>query len=250
MNYDLYPSHWDFDHAWSLCIEEHFYILLPIIFILLRVFNSGVRTLFIVTSLLIATGIVFKIYTYYTDPTSEAYYFETQNRIDALAWGVLMNLFLTYTPEIFKKLTKNFIVLTLGALLFFVTLYIDKTSGSAFFHRVLLHTFIPLSFFLMLAGVYHFNFSKLKVLRFVAYYSYNWYLWHPIVAMLVLTFMGFSYTSLAIYIAASFLAAMLFTMLIEEPFLKYRKTILGKLFKKQVKAIKVEKKVFEKSIVL
>ncbi len=29
-NYTGIPFHWGFDHVWSICVEEHFYILLPI----------------------------------------------------------------------------------------------------------------------------------------------------------------------------------------------------------------------------
>src|SRR5512133_2725274 len=31
-NYDEEPVHWAFDHIWSLCVEEHFYIMLPLVF--------------------------------------------------------------------------------------------------------------------------------------------------------------------------------------------------------------------------
>ena len=29
-NYTGQPFHWSFDHVWSLCVEEHFYIMLPL----------------------------------------------------------------------------------------------------------------------------------------------------------------------------------------------------------------------------
>lgn len=44
-NYTGAPFHWSFDHVWSLCVEEHFYILLPILFILIQTFASDVSNL-------------------------------------------------------------------------------------------------------------------------------------------------------------------------------------------------------------
>ncbi len=60
----------------------------------------------------------------------------------------------------------------------------------------------------------------------MSYYSYNWYLWHPITFLIVQKYFGISVGSLFIYIVLSFLAAFLFTILIEEKFLALRERVM------------------------
>ena len=127
---------------------------------------------------LILLGFVFKflslIYTNSQDTFSG-----THNRIDALAWGVLLNIIILNKGEVLrkKKILKIFFFL-LGLIILILTLFIKENFGSFLFIKIYFHTLLPISFFFMLLGVYYYNFSKLKILRFIAYYSYNWYLWH------------------------------------------------------------------------
>jgi peptidoglycan/LPS O-acetylase OafA/YrhL len=84
----------------------------------------------------------------------------------------------------------------------------------------------------MLLGLYYHDFSKWKPLRFVAYYSYNWYLWHPLFVLVIGKYFGVNWLGLIIYMIVSFLISMLFTILIEERFLAIRETVLNRIFKK------------------
>ena len=82
----------------------------------------------------------------------------------------------------------------------------------------------------MLLGLYYVNFSKLKPLLFIAYYSYNWDLWRPIFAIFLSKHLGNTTTGLLTYLVVTFLIAVTGTILIEETFLKNRKVILDKIF--------------------
>jgi peptidoglycan/LPS O-acetylase OafA/YrhL len=85
----------------------------------------------------------------------------------------------------------------------------------------------------MLLGLYYVNLSRFKLIRFIAYYSYNWYLWHPIFVIYITKQIGNTKIGLLIYLLVTFIIAMLATILIEERLLKKRKVVLDKLFKQK-----------------
>jgi peptidoglycan/LPS O-acetylase OafA/YrhL len=85
-------------------------------------------------------------------------------------------------------------------------------------------------------GLYYHDFSKWKPLRFIAYYSYNWYLWHPLFVWIITQYTGITLFGLFIYMIVSFGIAMLFTILVEERFLSIREATLNKIFGKKVYA--------------
>jgi peptidoglycan/LPS O-acetylase OafA/YrhL len=179
-NYTGAPFHWIFDHVWSLCVEEHFYILLPLVIILVKgIFGNRKLLLFLSVTGLIIAGIVFKelsiLYTHSKDT-----YAGTHNRIDALGWGVLLGVIISYYGDKCKTAKWRPPLFILGLILFAIDIYGILFFKNYFFEKVVFHSLAPFSFFLMIFGVYYYDFSKWKPIRFIAYYSYNWYLWHPL----------------------------------------------------------------------
>lgn len=233
-NYTGKPFHFCFEHVWSLCVEEHFYILLPIMFIFIQNFikdNYKKLSLFVFVILTIIAGIVFKFLSYYfthSQDTSAA----THNRIDALAWGVLLNLIISYHGEKLKSLKFSIFMFTTGLVIFITALYLSVYCPSILFNKIYFHSIIPISFFCMIIGLYYFDFSKLRALRIVSYYSYNWYLWHTIFISFISRNLGVTIGSLIIYIVFTFLVAVIATIFIEETFLSKRKVVLDRIFKK------------------
>lgn len=235
-NYTGAPFHWPFDHIWSLCVEEHFYILLPLLFIMIKALFSNNRKVLMLSVIgLIAAGIVFKILSIYFTNSKDTYS-GTHNRIDALGWGVLLGIFVNYFEEYLKKVKWLFILFVSGVMLFAVEIIILIYWKNYFFEKVVFHSLVPFCFFLMLSGVYYRDFSKWKPVRFIAYYSYNWYLWHPIFVWIISKNIGINGLGLIVYMIVSFATAMLFTVIVEENFLKIRETVLSRLFKKEIRA--------------
>ncbi|HEX8515671.1 MAG TPA: acyltransferase [Bacteroidia bacterium] len=229
-NYTGAPYHWSFDHVWSLCVEEHFYILLPVLFVIVQAFNkdrNNLRLLFICVILTIAAGIAFKFLSYNMGKDT---FSATHNRLDALAWGVLLNLLITKYGHRLKNAKIVLSSLTAGSALFLAALLAHIYSDSEAFEKAGFHSLLPLSFFLVLLGVYYFDLSRLKILRFIAYYSYNWYLWHTIFVCLVTDKFGRTIPGFLVYLVTTFTAAMLSTIIIEETFLAKRDRLLKKLF--------------------
>lgn len=235
-NYTAGPYHKDFDHVWSLCVEEHFYILLPLVFILIIwIFKHNSTILFMAVIGLIVTGIAFKIFSYHYMPTINTQT-TTHNRIDALGWGVLLGLLVNYYEDRLRKIRWPFIFFMIGLLLFAGSIYLLITLKGDFFEKAIFLSLSPFCFFLMLLGLYYHDFSKWKPLRFIAYYSYNWYLWHPIFILITYKYFGKDLPGFIIYIVLSFLVAMLFTIFVEERFLRIRDRLLKRIFKPTTRA--------------
>lgn len=243
-NYTGAPYHWCFDHVWSLCVEEHFYILLPILFLIVQQFIADkhrVRALFIFVILTIIAGTVFKNMSYFLT-TGQDTQSATHNRIDALAWGVLLNLIIQYRGNWLQSFRTRLFAILSGSLVFIMAMYFILTNdpqsyGAILYRKIYFHTIIPVAFFLLLLGTYTIDFSKLTWLRFIAYYSYNWYLWHVLFVTILKKYLGAGFTGLVIYLLVTFSIAVVATIGIEEVFLRKRKVILGRLFPSNVNSI-------------
>jgi len=228
-NYSGLPYHIVFDHVWSLCVEEHFYLLLPLLFLFIQFsVKSGhrVRYLIYLVCLTILTGICMKFCSFYFTRSQDTYS-ATHNRIDALAWGVLLYLILHLRGDQIKKQRGSFFYFIGGVALFVVTLIIRGSWENVIFNKVIFHSIVPFSFFLMILGVYYIDFSRLRILRVIAYFSYNWYLWHVLLSTFIFDKFGDQLTGLVIYMASTFLIAVVATILIEEAVLAKRDKIFA-----------------------
>ncbi len=241
-NYVPLPEHWSFDHVWSLCVEEHFYIMLPVILFLIDKLVKGKsrkKALYIMVLTAIILGMFFKYYSlYYTE--SRDTYLRTHNRIDALAWGVLLYLIISDYGERLKKIKRLYLISLAGLFIFVLAIIVGNHTTSEKYHGIIYHSAVAFSFFLMILGVYYRDFSKFYVLRTIGYFSYNWYLWHPIFVSMISDRIGIGINGLVIYLILSFTMAALVTIVIEEPFLQRRKQVITKIFGTQ-ELIKVER---------
>jgi peptidoglycan/LPS O-acetylase OafA/YrhL len=231
-NYTGPPFHWSFDHVWTLCVEEHFYILLPILYIFIQhffSFDKQKKALFLFVIGVIISGIILKHCSFFFT-NSKDIYSSTHNRIDALGWGVLLNLIIKFYSDKIKTKRVQIYATCFGIFIFTATIIGSLYSGGSLFYKMYLHTLIPFAFALILLGLYYVDFSKWKFIQIIAYFSYNWYLWHPIFVFFIYDYLGISWLGISIYLVISFLAAVLSTIFIEEPLLRKREKIIKKLF--------------------
>lgn len=226
-NYTGVPNHYIFDHVWSVCVEEHFYIILPFLFIIVKkVFNSNINYLFGLTIFTIILGFIFKMFSLYFTNGQDTYA-ATHNRIDALAWGVLLNLILFYKKSFFRsKASDSFF--SIGFFILVLCIGFHYFFNWIFFEKIIFHSLIPFAFFLMIGGIYFKKFENWYPLRLVAYFSYNWYLWHVLFLFFVYDNIGKNILGLLCFILISFFFAILTTIFIEERFLRIRKKVLDK----------------------
>ena len=106
-----------FSHAWSLCVEEHFYLVLPLILILLQLTNTLKKSYGLLIALLLF-GFAVRIYSFNQfylpnaeDENSWLYwykyiYYPTYNRLDGLLVGVSIAAVNQFLPAFWIKLSK------------------------------------------------------------------------------------------------------------------------------------------------
>lgn len=112
-----------FSHAWSLCVEEHFYLLFPFIAWWLARRPSAPRVLafcagIVLLGLVLRTGVW--LHNDALNPPRpwfiEDIYYPSWMRLDGLLMGVMLAVLRVYRPEIFRRLQARSHQLVLGAL--------------------------------------------------------------------------------------------------------------------------------------
>lgn len=102
-----------FSHAWSLCVEEHFYLVFPLLAAMLSRRPSA-RRLALLAVLIVAGGIALRAglwgHDHARDPDMqvrnwfvEDLYFPTWNRLDGLLCGVLLATWRTWRPQAWAR---------------------------------------------------------------------------------------------------------------------------------------------------
>ena len=119
-----------FSHVWSLCVEEHFYLVLPLlVLILMRKPRFGSTVALILA--ILAFGIVVRgyIYLHQLKPLllagdedfylryTERIYYPTHTRLDGLLVGVVLACVKTFRPLWWgKMMSRGYVMLTAGLL--------------------------------------------------------------------------------------------------------------------------------------
>ncbi|MES2691543.1 MAG: acyltransferase [Bacteroidota bacterium] len=106
-----------FSHAWSLCVEEHFYLLLPLLLILLQL-TKGIKHAWWLPVVLFLFGFAARLYSYKElylptaeDANSWVYwyryiYYPTYNRLDGLLAGVSIAAVHRFLPAAWSRIAR------------------------------------------------------------------------------------------------------------------------------------------------
>lgn len=182
-----------FSHCWSLCVEEHFYLFLPIILIALQKLKLFSKSYWLLIGLFIA-GFAFRIYSFNSlylpklnDENGWLYwykyiYYPTYNRLDGLLSGVVLAGIYVFKSTFFVKISKygnQFILLSLSVL---TSAYFFCEDQQTFVASIFGFPLIALGFGFMVLGAISptsFLFKwKSKTTEFIATLSYAIYLTH------------------------------------------------------------------------
>ncbi|HEY2171177.1 MAG TPA: acyltransferase [Candidatus Angelobacter sp.] len=238
-----------FSHVWSLCVEEHFYLVLPLLILLLRR-PSFSKTIAVILGIL-CFGIAIRAYVYThqvqvfpreDDSFSLAYvekiYYPTHTRLDGLLVGVTLATIKTFRPAWWQRaMSHGYLLLVGGCALCACAMWLfsDRLSFSA---AVMGFPLLAIGLGLLIASSIAPSspLSKVRGFGLIAALAYSAYLTHKEIMHTVHEHWprlveGGGWLALGAYFAFSFLAAFVMYMAIERPFLRLRERISSRTAK-------------------
>jgi peptidoglycan/LPS O-acetylase OafA/YrhL len=236
-----------FSHAWSLCVEEHFYLVLPLLLLLL-IATGQFKKAWLLLPLLFVAGFFLRRYGWMhfyfprmEQPASwavwyEQVYYPTYNRLDGLLFGVALATVYCFLPLAWQRITafgNLFVVVGLGLLTWAYFLCYEEHTFEASVYGFPL---VSLGYaFLVVAALspscFLYKWCS-RVTSFIAAISYALYLTHKgIINVVQDSFSAYgaevdSNFVLLICSLACVAAAFLLRWLVEKPFLKWREKLL------------------------
>ena len=239
-----------FSHVWSLCVEEHFYLVLPVLVLLMMRKPGFGKSLTVILGILIF-GIAIRGYIFNHQLAAglasderesfitlyiEKIYYPTYTRLDGLLMGVVLAVIKTFRPVWWQKLMfhgyavlASGIACSAGA----IWLFHDRFS---FAGTVFGFPLLSLGLALIVAA----SISPLCALSRIpgfavpATLAYSLYLTHKEIGHLDQLYLGrflasgATWMSFGVAIVTSLMAAALLYMLVERPFLKWRERITSR----------------------
>ncbi len=174
-----------FAHFWSICIEEHFYLVWPFL-----IYFIPKKHLLKTFATVILLSIAFRVYSaYFVDDVWYTIYLHTLSRIDVLVIGAVGAYF--YSEKPFKFELTKYIRLLLVALLVFA-LSIEAVSSWETVFMVAFKKYFYIGIFAVLILDYNFNpnFKHLLPIKSFVHYlgkiSYGIYMYGNIVYLVVI----------------------------------------------------------------
>jgi len=234
------------DHLWTLAVEEHFYIFLPVFLVVLVWVSSSRENPFGMlpwASFVIATGCVaFRAVSVYSGtPNFHMTYTATHERMDSLFFGVLLGYLRHFRPLALERLvqpTRNRLAIAIiSATLLSFTYLLPRESN---FFATWGYSFVYLGFggvlllSLHVRGILAGGLATVaaqvgKAFALVGMYSYSIYLWHgpcgtwlPGLMRRTIGFPTGPHGRFAVYFAGSLLVGITMSRLIEYPTLRLR----------------------------
>jgi peptidoglycan/LPS O-acetylase OafA/YrhL len=236
-----------FSHAWSLCVEEHFYFFLPIILIILQRGKVLKNSYWLIAALFLF-GFIIRVYSFNHLYTPKAQlenswmywykyvYYPTYNRLDGLLIGVCIAGIYQFLPTTWNKISKygnQFVILGLAVL---TGAYFLCEDTQTYIASIWGFPLVALGFGLLVIAALSptcFLYKwKSKVTTYIATLSYAIYLTHKgiihITHQLLVSFKFDNNVVLLICLFTCLFGAVLLNLIIEKPFMKLRDKFIEK----------------------
>lgn len=231
-----------FSHCWSLCVEEHFYLFLPLILMFILT-QKWMKRSYLFLILFFVFGIAIRIYSYkhfylphIADDNSWMYwykyiYYTTYSRLDGLLAGVLIAGLYHFYPKIWTKISPFGNLILLFGLMILTAAYFLCEDQMTFNATVFGFPLVALGYGMLVLGAICptsilFKWNS-KVLTKIAVLSYAVYLTHKGVIhmthQLLAKFEIDSNLMLIICMITCLGFAQIVHLIIEKPFMKLRK---------------------------
>lgn len=236
-----------FSHAWSLCVEEHFYLFLPITLLMLQYTNKFKNAWWVLLVFFIA-GFILRLYSWHylylpkaeldngVDYWAMYLYYPTYGRLDGLLSGVAIAAVYQFLPKTWERISKYGNQLILLSILLMVIAFFSLSKLYTYSSSIFGFPFISLVFGFMVAGALSpssFLYKwKSNATTLIATLSYGIYLTHKgIIHMVQEIFSKWGIekdSSIMVVISLFFcvLVAWLLHLAVEKPFMKMREQFL------------------------
>lgn len=238
-----------FSHAWSLCVEEHFYLFLPVILLLLQYTNTFKRAYLILIVLFIG-GFLIRLYSWHGllmqgGNANEGLgnwgmyiYYPTWNRLDGLLAGVSIAAIYRFLPDLWVRIEKYGNLLIAAGVLILVFSFYHCSKLADYKTSIYGFTLISIGYGFVVAGalspesfLYRW---KSAATTLIATLSYGIYLTHKGIIHMTQELFGNwgiernSNLMMVICVALCIAGAWFLNMVIEKPFMKWRDIVLKK----------------------
>ena len=242
-------EHRTFSHAWSLCIEEQFYLLLPFTLLLLYWFKAGRKAAWLLLALCV-TGFALRLFCWYhfvvpamdTDAFGAVWYkwiyYPTYNRLDGLLAGIGIAAAFQYRERLTGFIRSYGNAVMLAGLVLIVLAYIVCNEPLSFSASIFGFPLIALAFGCMLAvaaspgsalnRIPSLITSRLATLSYAIYLTHKAVIHLTQVSALKLGWASDGTPAFAMSVITTALAATMLHYSIEKPFLKLRAYLLSK----------------------
>ena len=238
-----------FSHAWSLCVEEQFYLVLPLTFVLFGYFKAGKKAVYLLLALF-AAGFLLRLWEWDNIIVPDLkinnvghfwnkfIYYPTYNRLDPLLTGVSIAGLFTFYPQVKEAVNRHSNIIMLFGLLLLGAAYRLCTPQDTFYTCVFGFPLIALAYGTLLAAMvcpsnflYH---IKSVITAQLATLSYSIYLVHKITihgTQVLLEKIGIDKNSgltMLACIISSIAGALLMRYIVEKPALRMRDKLLNR----------------------
>lgn len=238
------------EYTWSLAVEEHFYLLLPLTLLLILRRNQNSATPFkhilTLTGCVMAIAFVLRVLTAYYHPvySYEQHLYPTHLRIDSLLFGVAISYLYHFHDKKFVEVLHPWRRwLILGGCSLFIPAVIFELEETPFLYTAGFSIF-ALGSGMLLVGVLLSNIPSHPVINFLAKlgsYSYSIYLWHmpirlvivPVINSALGKSLGYGEQTV-LYLILSLVVGILMSKLVEWPVLRLRDRLFPSRTKKVV----------------
>jgi peptidoglycan/LPS O-acetylase OafA/YrhL len=234
-NYSTAENSWYLGHFWSLAVEEHFYLIWPAVFLLMRTNNRRIIAALIIVIFISSWRVIDFKYNI-SGSTSAIFWGRTDIQADGILWGVLIALL--YADSVFHIKLKNFLLLRATIpMLFFLLFGIELLPKFNWKVEFLLITIkaiiIPITILgtVIRSSAFSSRILESFIFRSIGRLSFSLYLWQQ----LFFTWdehriYSFGFLQIFPYnLLAAFSCAIISMTIIEKPFIKLGNRVAKKI---------------------